>query len=91
MDEAAIKSEMRIWALEVLTSNLFTMLLMLDPNPGALYQRIRHQMIEGTKRRTFGSATDAASSDLFSAELEAAVTRLMDMTREQMRIAGTAI
>jgi hypothetical protein len=89
MDEAAIKNEMRIWALEVLTCNLFTMLLMMDQNPSGLYQRIRDQMIEGTKQRTF--AGDAATSDLFSAELETAVTRLMDMTKEQMRAAGKSV
>jgi hypothetical protein len=59
------------------------MLCALDRDPADLYERIRKQIIEGAKARTF--PTDAATSDLLSAELEDAVTRLMDMAKSQMR------
>jgi hypothetical protein len=83
-DERAIRAEMRLWALEVLVCNVVAVLLASDSAPQELLERTRRQMIEGARRRTF-DGLDAAQSDLFSAELEAAVTRLMDMVAEQMR------
>ena len=83
-DEGAIKAEMRLWALEVLVCDLFAIICASDPAPLELFERTRKQMIGGSTRRTFGDVS-AAESDLFSAELEAAVTRLMDMVSEQMR------
>jgi hypothetical protein len=59
------------------------MMCALDRDPVALLNRIRDQMIEGAKNRTF-PGYDAAMSDLLSAELESAVTRLMDMGSEQI-------
>ena len=81
-DEQAIKSEMRLWALEVLVTNLLAMVCTLDRDPGALLNQIRERMIEGAKSRTF-PGYDAAMSDLLSAELESAVARLMDMGSAQ--------
>jgi hypothetical protein len=82
-DERAIKAEMRLWALEALVCNVVAVILASDPDPQELLARTRRQMIEGAKQRTF-EGFDAAQSDLFSAELEAAVARLMDMVAAQM-------
>jgi hypothetical protein len=83
-NEEAIRAEMRLWALEVLVCDLFAVMCASDPAPLELFERTRDQMISGARQRTFGDF-DAAQSDLFSAELEAAVTRLMDMVGEQIR------
>jgi hypothetical protein len=83
-DEGAIKTEVRLWALEMLVCSLVAVILDSDSAPQELLERTRQQMIEGARHLTFGGL-DAAQSDLFSAELEAAVTRLMDMVAEQMR------
>jgi hypothetical protein len=83
-NEEAIRAEMRLWALEVLVCNLFAVMCASDPAPLELFERTRHQMISGARQWTFGEF-DPAQSDLFSAELEAAVTRLMDMVGEQIR------
>jgi hypothetical protein len=82
-EEQAIKAEMRLWALEALVTNLLAMICTLDRDPAALLNQIRGRMIEGAKSRTF-PGYDAAMSDLLSAELEAAVTRLMDMGTAQI-------
>jgi hypothetical protein len=83
MDESEIRSEMRLWALEVLSVNLLAMLCALDPKPDDLFEKIRAQIIDGARHRTF--PTDASTSDLLSAELEDAVTRMMGMANSQMR------
>ena len=70
-DERAIKTEMRLWALEVLVCDVVAVILASDSAPQELLERTRRQMIEGARRRTF-DGLDAAQSDLFSAELEAA-------------------
>ena len=82
-DEQAIRAEMRLWALEVLVTNLLAMVCTLDRDPAALLNQIRERMIEGAKSRTF-PGYDAAMSDLLSAELESAVARLMDMGTAQI-------
>jgi hypothetical protein len=85
MSEDDIKDEMRLWAIEVALANLYVMVCALDPNPVSLFDQIQKQMIAGAKKRTFPEV-GAAMSDLYSAELENAVTRLTDMVRAQMRI-----
>jgi hypothetical protein len=84
-DERAIKAEMRLWALEVLVSNMFATICISTSDPQNLLARTRQQMIEGARQWTF-PGFDAVQSDLLSAELEAAVTRLMDMVGEQIRL-----
>ncbi|MGP0088473.1 MAG: hypothetical protein ACLPKB_00680 [Xanthobacteraceae bacterium] len=86
MTEDEIKAEMRLWALEVLVCNLVAIWSLTDRNPADLLRQTREQMIEGARKRTFPEAADPALSDLYSAELESAVARLMDMGSEQMRL-----
>jgi hypothetical protein len=74
---------MRLWALECLVCNILATIAASDANPTELIQRTRDQMVSGARQRAF-SEVDPAMSDLFSAELEAAVTRLMDMASSQI-------
>src|SRR6266480_6881715 len=82
-EEQAIKAEMRLWALENLVCNILTIIATTDPDPDGLMTATRDQMIAGARQRAF-SQVDPAMSDLFSAELEAAVARLMDMASSQI-------
>ncbi len=83
MNEAEIKREMRLWALEILVANLLAMLCELDPTPMDLFVKIRAQMIESSKKQAF-SDLEPAESDFLSAEFEAAVSRLMEMAGTQI-------
>jgi hypothetical protein len=84
-DEKAIRAEMRLWALELLVSNLFAIICASDPEWVELFERTRRQMIEGAGQRIFPEVTDPPLFHLYADELEDAVTRLMDMVGEQMR------
>lgn len=91
-EESAIKAEMRLWALEVLACNLLVMLCASDPDPQAAFETVRQGMIAGAGRRAFPEVGDPSLSDLYAAELQDAVARLMEMGRTQMRLGlgGTA-
>ena len=84
-DEKVIRAEMRLWALELLVSNLFAIICASNPEWVELFERTRRQMIEGAGQRIFPEVTDPALFHLYADELEDAVTRLMDMVGEQMR------
>ena len=49
MLEKDMTSEMRLWALEVLVSNLFAMVCALDGVPRDAFENIKMQMISGAK------------------------------------------
>jgi hypothetical protein len=85
MNEDAVKAEMRLWALETLVCDMFVMLLSSHPNPTTFFSQMRAQMLAGARKRTF-PGFDPSQSDLLSAELEAAVSRLLAMANEQMQI-----
>ena len=85
MDEQAVKAEMRLCVLEKLVCDLLVMNLSLTPHPQEFLEKMRAEMIEGSRRRTF-PGFDAAQSDLLSAELEGAVDRLLGMASEQMQL-----
>ena len=51
-DEKAIRAEMRLWALELLVSNLFAIICASDPEWVELFES-RRQMIEGAGQRIF--------------------------------------
>jgi hypothetical protein len=87
MTEEEIKSEMRLYAIEVYVSNLFAMSCLMTPSPMEYAETVRRQMTAGARQRAFPEVGDAALSDLLSAELEAAVTRLAGMASEQISVA----
>jgi hypothetical protein len=85
MTEAEIKSEMRLWALELVVANSFASICMMDAKPDAVLKQVHDQMIRGAKKRTF-SGVHPAMSDLFSSALETALDRLIGMAGVQMQI-----
>jgi hypothetical protein len=70
-DEKAIRAEMRLWALELLVSNLFAIICASDPEWVELFERTRRQMIEGAGQRIFPEVTDPPLFHLYADELEA--------------------
>ena len=75
-EEDIIKNEMRLFALEsIVCQHLATVYQQMPPE---VFDAVRKNAIEGTRRQTFAGA-DAAHSDLFSAELETALDRLYKM------------
>jgi hypothetical protein len=85
MNENELKFQMRLYATELLVVNVFATHCLMTPNPQQLAAQVRQQMIEGTRRQTFPEL-DPAKSDLFSAELESAVDRLMEMANAQINV-----
>jgi hypothetical protein len=83
MQTESVQLEMRLWALEVLTVNLFVMLCAASGDGRVNVESIGGQMIAGARARAF-PGFDPVQSDALSQELEAAVTRLVDMARSQI-------
>jgi hypothetical protein len=81
--EQKIKDEMRIYAIEYLVSCLWAMNAFQTDAPAAFWNKSRDQMIASARQKTFSGA-DAATSDLYSAELEAALTHLSSMVSSQI-------
>lgn len=84
MTEAKIKAEMRLWALECIVCQLYAILYKTLP-PGFSELTFK-AVIDGARKNTF-PGVDPALSDLYSAELEVALTRLVMMQREYMAAA----
>lgn len=80
MDDAAIKLETRIWALECLFS-----LQMAGAHAGAIdpaksFAEMRDALVAKARAQAFPKL-DPAMSDHLSAEFETAIARLLDMQR----------
>jgi hypothetical protein len=85
MPEDEIKSEVRLYAVESLAATLFAMLCLMNAgDPRADIAEVRRQTIDGARLRAFPELDDPVTSDLYSAELESAVDRLMEMATEQI-------
>ena len=83
MNEQAIKSEMRLYAIEYFLSSLWAISALQTGQPSEFWNKTRDQMISGARQKTF-PGLDAATSDLFSAELEAALAQLASMVSAQI-------
>ena len=102
MDEAAVKAEMRLWALEKIVCDMLVTTLSSHPNPMIFLSQMRAQMLQGARSLPFPGFDPSrrmrraaewtalsfapSQSDLLSAELEAAVDRILTMANEQMQI-----
>jgi hypothetical protein len=84
MTEGELKAQMRLYAIELLTVNLSAMTCLMTPKPRELIAAVRQQMIGRARELTFPGLDDPAMSDLFAAELESAVDRLVEMADEQI-------
>jgi hypothetical protein len=81
MDEAAIKLEMRLSAIEFLLCKIhLTMALQSGVQPQN-FNRFAKEFVEGAAEQKF-PVKDGALSDLFSAEWQAAIEHLIDFERE---------
>ena len=80
--EDEVKAECRFYALErsfcLLQAAIYRQMGAAGP---VMLEETRKQAIESAQRQTF-PALDPAMSDLVSAELEAAVNRLLSMTKQ---------
>jgi hypothetical protein len=85
LNEKSIKAEIRLYVIEFFVVTLFASLCVQnDPSePLKALDRAKKALIEGARKQTF-RRFDPAMSDLLSAELEAAVTRLLAMTSEKI-------
>jgi hypothetical protein len=79
--EDIIKAEMRLFALESIVCQHLAMLY--RSMPPEFFDSVKKQAIAGAQRQPFAGA-DAAHSDLFSAELEAALERLYAMIQHHL-------
>jgi hypothetical protein len=88
MNAQELKAEMRLYVMETMIANLLVgFCLQANPhNPSTALTAMKQQMIEGAKRQTFSHLKDPAQSDLYSAELEAAASRLGSLASEQMSV-----
>ncbi len=84
MSDAEIKTQMRLWVLEAFACEIFSLWCVQQNEPGAVYVDLLQRMKNAAHERTFGEF-DPAMSDHLSAELEAAVDRLMDIQRRQLK------
>lgn len=82
MDEAAVKAEWRLYAVEWAVSQLWATFLRLHGVGPELLDQIRQQAIASARAKTFQNL-DPAMSDLMSAELEAAIDRILQMISAQ--------
>ena len=78
MNEGATKAEARLFVLETLVSLLYAANHKLAIDPAASVAGLREKLITKAKAQTFRNL-DPASSDLFSAEIEAAVDAALAM------------
>jgi hypothetical protein len=81
MNEEVIKAEVRLYALESLVCQLYVMIYALTGKPKEALQNRRRTLIGKTRLKGF-AGLDPAMSDFASAELEAAVDRLLKMQEE---------
>jgi len=79
--EDAIKAEIRLHALETLVCQLYVWFYEMTGAPRRALETRRKILLEGVQRKTF-PALGAAMSDYVSAELEAAVDRLLVIQKD---------
>jgi hypothetical protein len=81
-NEQAIKNEMRLFALESLVCHLWA--LTFKSLPAGAFEIARAQWLDGARQMTF-PGVGAAQSDLYSAELECALERLVRMVQANLK------
>jgi hypothetical protein len=75
----ALKREIRLYALECFVCQLFAMVYHLTGDAKGSLAKRRATLISQVRRWGLPQLKDPSMSDFASAELEAAVTRLLDM------------
>jgi hypothetical protein len=82
LTEEALKSELRLQAIEYLLSNAFVQLYRLNGVPPEAVMKSHEQLLDRLSHETF--PTDPATSDMVADELRQAVKRLLEMIQEAM-------
>lgn len=77
MNEEAIKSECRLYAIEWAVSKILALLARSSGEP-AILEELRQQAVAGARQHVT-RGVDPAMSDLLSAELEVAIDRILQM------------
>ena len=90
MTEDEIKTEVRLYALEMRRLQSAAALHLQGGDPQRTLAAARKQATAGTHRKTFPELTPT-ESDIYSAELENAVSRLLEMQAEILGIIDEAI
>jgi hypothetical protein len=83
MDEEALRLEMRLAAIEYVVCNFIANVYRSAEIPPKQVLAAQADLIQRLRNQTF-PGLDAALSDLAAAELENAVSRLLDMQREML-------
>jgi hypothetical protein len=88
MTEAEIKMEMRLYVLETLVANTLALTCCAaEPaDPVKAFDAAKKQMLGAARKQSFPQLDDPAMSDLYAAELEAAVVRMTSMVDEQIAL-----
>ena len=79
-NEEQIKAEMRFYAIEWMVSKLWAVFLKSQGGGTADVEKIREQMSQAAHKKAF-SSLDPSTSDHYSAEMEAAIDRLLVMAK----------
>jgi hypothetical protein len=85
MPDNPVQAEMRLYALELMFSSLFSAFHVQTGDPAASLERLRSQIIQKTREQPF-PGLDAALSDLASGELEEAFERLIRMQADFLQL-----
>jgi hypothetical protein len=83
MNDKEIKLQTRLYALEVMVSNLYVINLASSGYPKEVLEAIRGKLLVLAREVTVPS-TDPATSDLIAAEFEDALSRLLSMVGDQI-------
>ena len=86
MNEKAIKAQMRLYVIEHFITTCFAALCaQANPSdPLGAFERWEKTMIEAARKTTLPRLDDPAMSYLYSAELEAAVARLLALAKQKL-------
>jgi len=84
VNEAELKLEMRLYAVELFVANIVALHCLNTKKPLESFEETKNQMLSGARQQTFPNAGDPATSDLYSAELEHALDVMLTLVKIQV-------
>ena len=81
-NEKEISSEIRLWALECFVVQSAAMFFHTSGNAAEAFETRRKLLLDNARQTAF-PGLDPATSDLYAAELQSALERLLEMQRQQ--------
>jgi hypothetical protein len=85
MDERGMKNAMRLLAVEHVLSVMLATECVRTDDPLGYAEKLKQNFVRTAQASAFPGLDDPAMSDLASAELEAALDRLLSMTIEKVK------